>query len=132
MIRLATSPEQTSANTVHSVKALFRLNNITDSIACSIPAPKPEPEPNPEPDAAVNARCFDITPADWDTLFYAVTARLQACSGASTSEQLSEDVPEHLLGAPASVRATVRECVVSLNHLHAALIHERQQRRQPQ
>ena len=128
MIRLATSSEQTSAKTVLSVKAMFRVNNITHPIPCSNPVPKP----GPELDAVVNARCFDITPADWDTLFYAVTARLQACAGPSTLGQLSGEVPEHLLGVPASVQATVRECVMSMNQLHAALMHERQQRRQPQ
>lgn len=132
MIRLATSSEQPSARTVLSVQAMFRANNITATIPRSSPAPKPDPEPNPEPDSAVIARCFDITPADWDTLFYAVTARLQACAGPDTSEQFSEDVSEHLLGVPASVQATVRECVMSMNQLHAALMYERQQRRQPQ
>ena len=132
MIRLATSPEPHKATTARSVLAMFKANNMTHTTHRNIPAPDPDPEPNPEPDAAISAQQCDITPADWDVLFHAVTARLQACSGPATAEQLSEHVPEHLLGVTASLQATVRECVASLNQLHAVLTRERQQRRRPQ
>lgn len=107
---------------------MFRVDNMTDTTHRSIPAPDPDPEPNPEPDAAISARLSDITPADWDVLFHAVTARLQACTGPAPLEQL----PEHLLGVTATLQATVRECVASLHQLHVVLTLERQQRHRPQ
>ena len=103
--------------------------------------PSLEPQPNPEPDAAVgtnsiqvdpvdqNAEIYQtdqapsISPADWDALFYAITARLRACAGSDSLDHL----PEHMLGVTASLQATARECAASLNKLHAALVRERHQ-----
>lgn len=128
MIRLATSTEPHTARIARSVLAMFKANNMTDTTHRNIPAPEPDPEPNPEPDAALTAQRSDINPADWDVLFHAVTARLEACTGPAPLEQL----PEQLLGVTAPLQATVQECVASLNQLHAVLTRERQQRHRPQ
>ena len=109
---------------------MFKEANLFDARHFNghVPKPEPEPQPNPEPDAAIGTRTDqtphtgDISPADWDALFHAVTARLQACSGPANWEHL----PEHRLGATATLQVTVRECAASLNRLHAALLRDRQ------
>ena len=132
VIRLATSFEPYLARATPSALAMFKADNMFDTTPSSSPAPKPDPQPNPEPDAAIDttnvctAPATDISPADWDALFHAITARLQACSGPASVDHL----PEHMLGVTASLQVTVRECAVSLNRLHAALVRERQQHQQ--
>ena len=111
---------------------MFKPDNRLGTAPKSSHAPKPDPEPNPEPDAAIGirsaeiAQACDISPADWDALFHGITARLEACSGPASLEHL----PEHMLGVTASLQVTVRECVASLNRLHAELVHERQKHQQ--
>lgn len=130
MIRLATSPEPHAVRASPSVLTMFSATHKTSTQPYSLHAPRPEPEPNPEPnpepDTAVSAQHDEhagITVADWDELFHAVIARLQACAGVASKEH----APEHRLGAVASLQVTVQECVASLNWLHAALPRERQQ-----
>ena len=138
LIRLASSFETFAVSNVPTVLAMFKADGMSGPAAMSSPAPAPEPEPNPEPDAAVGimgaeitqsaqlSQDSDISPADWDTLFYAITQRLQACSGPVSVDH----VPEHMLGVTASLQVTVRECAASLSRLHAALVRERQQHQQ--
>ena len=138
MIRLANSFEQHAVSNAPSVLAMFKTDNMFQTAPMSGPAPKPrpepDPEPNPEPDAAISlstteiVQASSISPADWDALFHAITARLEACCGPASSDHL----PEHTLGVTASLQATVRECAASLNQLHAALVRERQQHPQRQ
>lgn len=132
MIRLADSFDPPLVRNAPSVLAMFKEANLFDAAHVSAHAPthapphvpKPEPQPNPEPDAAVSSQNTEINLADWDALFHAITARLQACSGPASLEHL----PEHMLGVTATLQVTVRECAASLNRLHAALVRERQQR----
>jgi len=123
MIRLATSPQPHSAIASRSILGTFKVNNLTAIPPRTIPAPRPDPdpEPNPEPDSALHAG--DIAPADWDVLFDAVTARLQLCAGLSPLEPSQGQA----LGMTVSLQATVRDCVLSMNLLHAALPHDWQQ-----
>ena len=62
-----------------------------------------------------------ISPDDWDTLFRAVTTRLQGCVGGIPARPALA----HFLGVTATVQTTVLECVVELNRLHAALVQAR-------
>ena len=107
---------------------MFKANNMSDTTLSSSPAPKPNREPNPQPDAAIGVRSAQIaqtshiSPADWDELFHAITARLEACSGTARLTH----VPEHMLGVTASLQVAVRECAASLQLLHMALVRERQ------
>lgn len=126
MIRLATSPDPHTVNATRSVLTMFKRNSMTDPTHRSIPGPRPNPEPNPEPDAELAARFPNISPADWDRLFDAVTERLQA----SAAPAPLEAVAQHPLGMTATLEETVSECVESLNRLHTMLTRERQQRRQ--
>lgn len=105
---------------------MFKANNMTHTTHRNIPAPDPDPEPNPEPDAELAARFPNISPADWDRLFDAVTERLQA----SAAPAPLEAVAQHPLGMTATLEETVSECVESHNRLHTMLTRERQQRRQ--
>ena len=101
--------------------AMFKAENMFVAAPCSVTVPRPDPEPNPEPDSAVTAPHSDLSAADWDELFHAVVARLQACTGLDPKARQ----PEHLLGVTASLQVTVQECVTSLNWLHAALPRDR-------
>ena len=131
MIRPAHFNDPYSVRRAPSVQALFKEANLFDArhVNGHVPKPEPEPQPNPEPDAAIFSRAdqafrtCDISPTDWDALFHAVTARLEACSGPANPRHL----PEHRLGASATLQVTVRECAASLKRLHAALMRERQQ-----
>ena len=134
MIQLASAPDLSqqphNASTAGFILTMFKDPSRLDSSIPSIHAPRPDPErnpdpePNPEPDSAVSAKHSDITPADWDTLFHAVIARLETCAGHAPLAQM----PEHALGVTATLQATLRECVASMNWLHAALLRERQER----
>ena len=132
MIRLSSSHEPYAARAGPSVLASLKPKDMFNTAAPSSHAPKPDPQPNPEPDAAIGirsaqvAQTSDINPADWDALFHAITARLEACSGPASLAHL----PEHMLGVTVSLQVTVRECVASLNRLHSELVRERQQRQQ--
>ena len=131
MIRLATSPEPHIVSNARSIFALFKRSNMTATTHRSIPAPEPDPEPNPAPDAALNTRECDIDPSDWNVLFHAVTARLQASTGPVPLGQLRDHAHGHELGMTASVQATVLDCVESMNLLHAALPREWHQQHRP-
>lgn len=102
---------------------LSGVNNMTFTTSRSIhaPRPEPEPEPNPAPDDTLSTRQSDISPADWDAMFDAITERLEACTGPAPLESSPGDVPGPELGMTTSLQATVRDCVVSMNLLHAAL-----------
>ena len=126
MIRLATSPEPHAVNTARSILNMFKTSGLPDPTHRSVPGPRPNPEPNPEPDAALAAHFPNISPADWDRLFDAVTERLQA----STSPAPSDAAAQHPLGMTATLEETVSECVESLNRLHTMLTRERQHRHQ--
>ena len=129
MTRLATSTEPLAVrNARSSALTMFRANNSAEDAHRDIPEPEPNPEPNPAPDGAVTARGSKLSPADWDVLFNAVTARLQACGGSD----MPTNLPEHLLGASASMQTTVRECVEALKRLQVDLTQERQQRHRPE
>ena len=125
MIRLASSPEPHTMTSAVTALSQLRAIRMNDESHRDIPAPEPDPEPNPEPDAALKAQACAISQADWDTLFDAVTERLQS----STGPAALQSIPEHLLGVVSTLQETVGECVESLNSLHAMLVREREQHR---
>ena len=132
MIELASksdlSEQPYNAGTANSRLTMFKNTSGLDSSIRNIHAPRLEPEsspePNLEPDPAASAAHSDIAPADWDMLFHAVIERLETCAGHAPPEQMAE----HALGVTAALQATLLECVASMNHLHAALSRERQER----
>ena len=132
MIRLAISTEPHSLQSAYTAFPMFKARKSTETELWGShtprPMPEPNPEPNPEPDAAVSVQHSALAQDDWDQLFHAVVARLQACAGADAFQQ----APDHRLGMSASLQVTVQECVVSLNWLHAALLREREQQKQLQ
>ncbi len=121
MIRLATSPEPHTVRQAQSLLDTYRAHSLSDILTHGVPGPQPDPEPNPAPDSAVTTQICSISQPDWDTLFDAVTERLQNSSKAAVAEQ---PVAEHLLGVSATLQETVWECVTSLNRLHAMLTRE--------
>ena len=129
MIRTANSLGPHTASNAPWVRTMFKETNLFDATQRSAqqprqkpdPDPEPNPEPNPEPDSALHAGHFEISPADWDTLFHAVIERLQTCAGHAPLAQ----IPEHALGESPSVQATLHECVLSMKWLHVALQSER-------
>jgi hypothetical protein len=116
MIRLASSPEPHALKPERTALGMFKTQNMTEGAHRNIAeqGPQPMPGPNPEPDAA-------ISPADWDVLFNAVTERLEACSGLAPLDEIPELEAEPSMGRTRSLQATVRDCVNSMNRLHAAL-----------
>ena len=71
-----------------------------------------------------------IDPADWDTLFDAVSARL--CHAVGEDLHRPPDVPIYSAALTASlIQAVVLDCVGALDQLHVALKYERSQRLTP-
>ena len=125
MIQLAQLPEPHRSTSVRFARAMVKAQNMLGAGHRSIPVREPDPEPipgpNPEPDATISNGSLDITPADWDALFSAVTDRLEDCSGPAPLDQLPGLVPEHGLGMTPDFHETVRECVDAMHRLHVAL-----------
>ena len=132
MIRIGSSHNPLTARSAGAALISFRSNDAPAADQPNVHAPRPDPEPNPEPDSAVHGQLPDISPADWDILFNAVVARLEACTGPAPLEQLPEHVPAHVKGVIQSLQATVRECAESMRLLVAALPRKQQQRRRPE
>lgn len=71
-----------------------------------------------------------IDPADWDTLFDAVTIRLRHAVGEDLHHP--PEVPIYSAALTASlIQAVVLDCVGALDQLHVALKYERSQRLTP-
>ena len=124
MNRLANTPMPHVTNQEHSVLDMFRHQNMSNALHRPIPAPEPNPEPNPGPDATLYMFHSRIAPDDWNDLFYAVQTRLENCIGEG-----SPRTPELMLKDPQkAIKTTVRECVMTMQQLQAALNCERSER----
>ena len=120
MIRLANMPMPHVTRMAHSVLDGFSVNShLTPHHR---PIPEPDPEPNPGPDAAMVSRSSNIAPDDWDKLFQAIQARLEAC----VNDALNKSLELSLLKRHSVTKAAVLDCVESMKQLHASLTVERQ------
>ena len=117
MITMAQTPLKYASGTAHLPTDTRYTNKELWALHRPIPAPEPDPEPNPAPDAAGQAGRGCINRTDWDTLFRAVQARLEACVGDAQLRQ-----PQLVLFDRHSVTKTaVLECVQAMTQLHAEL-----------
>lgn len=121
MIRLANMPMPHVAGVTQSVLGLFRNKGLANSMHRPIPAPEPDPEPNPAPDVGLAMRHVNISPDDWDELFYAVQTRLENCVDEAFNK--SPELPFD--DRHAVIKAHVLDCVASMRQLHASLTLER-------
>jgi hypothetical protein len=127
MIRLASSPEPHFGKPERTAFEMFKVQNGVAHSKRNMPEQGPMQGPSPKLNAAKSEQPCDISPADWDALFNAVTERLEACSGPAPLDEIPELAAEHDIGR---IQNTVRECVDSMNRLHAALPRDWHQRKQ--
>jgi hypothetical protein len=124
MIRLANTPMPHVAHAAQSVLGLFRSKGLAQNMHRPIPAPEPDPEPNPGPDANLQTGGSSICTDDWDEMFHAIQQRLENC--VNDARVKAPELPLH--SRHELTKATVLECVESMQLLHAALTVERQSR----
>ena len=117
MITMAQTPQQYAPGTAHLPTDTRYTHKEMSAPHRPIPAPEPDPEPNPAPDATGQAGRGHINCTDWDMLYRAVQARLEACVSDAQLRQ-----PQLVLFDRHSVTKTaVLECVQAMTQLHAEL-----------
>ena len=117
MITMAQTPKEYAPGTVHLQIDTRFTNKEMSAPHRPIPAPEPDPEPNPAPDDAGQAGRGHINCTDWDTLFRAVQARLEAC----VSDALLKQPQLPLFDRHTVTKTAVLECVQAMTQLHAEL-----------
>jgi hypothetical protein len=129
MIRLAQTPRQFAPSPTRSLLHTFYATGRISTLHRPIPAPEPNPEPNPGPDSIQSIPSSSISAADWDTLFHAITLRLENCVSDALIElphTRSGGAPELLQARHQATKTAVLECVDAMKRLHAELQIERQ------
>jgi hypothetical protein len=133
MIQLVQTPKEFAPSTPRSMLDIFHATGRIPTMHRPIPAPEPDPEPNPGPDNIQTAPNANISSADWDALFHAITLRLERCVGVAhfaLSDTAADSVPESLQARNKATTKVVLECVDAMKQLHAELQLERQNRPQ--
>ena len=121
MIRLANTPVRHVTSKTLSILDMFRVSCNSINMHRPIPAPEPDPEPNPAPDEAPNVAYSNISPDDWDELFYAIQARLM-----TSVKDVNKSEGKVLVWSNGNEKKVMLECIEAMTLLHRALRHDRQ------